>query len=541
MPPPETTTVAQKAAPTPVSQQSTPVSSPSTTARGGRFTQLKASLRGHDFATQVQMLSPEHGATPGATAIHQAAANGIQGYGSRLPHADKIQRSFGGFDVSNVQTHAGAHANAATAAMGADAYATGNHVVLGQGGQDLHTVAHEAAHVVQQRHGVSLSGGVGTAGDPYERHADAVADLVVQGKSAEGLLGQMAGGGSGQAADGIQTSACDEPPSALAAPTSTSVANLQCKEGGDSPPDRNGEELDFFSTFAAAHKLSAEDRQRLEVETGARMGIAFTKYTDACNSHIAAMRSAATRNRDIFLVIADVALALLAPGGGKALAGLVNSLPVSSPTTLYALALPIMDNASTIVGAAFTGGKRAAGMAFENAQKRPRDEDFIQTLKQDFSVVLQDARGRFAAMRDPELAVLCAAFDARVVTEQAYSAQIGNLLAAFKNEIEPIGKTEKYQVGTLETDPVYTSQRGVVAVTLDGGAPVLVGVQLTYDAETKADRKTQRLKFRGFVDPRLRDMAVEAASRTQSAGIQVLSPGRVEALPKLPETPVARL
>jgi hypothetical protein len=158
--------------------------------------QLKASLRGHDFATQVQMLSPEHGAIPGATAIHQAAAKGIQGSGSRLPHGDKIQRSFGGFDLSNVQTHAGAHANAAAAAMGADAYATGNHVVLGQGGQDLHTVAHEAAHVVQQRHGVSLSGAVGTAGDPYEQHADAVADRVVQGKSAEGLLGQMAGGAS---------------------------------------------------------------------------------------------------------------------------------------------------------------------------------------------------------------------------------------------------------------------------------------------------------------------------------------------------------
>jgi hypothetical protein len=35
--------------------------------------------------------------------------------------------------------------------------------------------------------------GVGAAADPYEQHADAVADRVVQGKSAEDLLGQMAG------------------------------------------------------------------------------------------------------------------------------------------------------------------------------------------------------------------------------------------------------------------------------------------------------------------------------------------------------------
>jgi hypothetical protein len=46
---------------------------------------------------------------------------------------------------------------------------------------------------------VQLSSGVGQAGDAYERHADAVADLVVQGKSAAGLLDEMAGGGGGAA------------------------------------------------------------------------------------------------------------------------------------------------------------------------------------------------------------------------------------------------------------------------------------------------------------------------------------------------------
>ena len=47
---------------------------------------------------------------------------------------------------------------------------------------------------MQQRAGVSLKGGVGQVGDRYEQHADQVADLVVQGKSAAGLLDQMAGG-----------------------------------------------------------------------------------------------------------------------------------------------------------------------------------------------------------------------------------------------------------------------------------------------------------------------------------------------------------
>ena len=53
---------------------------------------------------------------------------------------------------------------------------------------------------MQQRGGVQLKGGVGEAGDAYEQHADAVADTVVQGKSAEGLLDQMAGGGASSSA-----------------------------------------------------------------------------------------------------------------------------------------------------------------------------------------------------------------------------------------------------------------------------------------------------------------------------------------------------
>lgn len=129
----------------------------------------------------------------GSTAVHQAAAEGIATPSSALPYGDVIQKSFGRHDVSTVQAHAGRDAAATAGAMGADAYATGNHVVLGRG-TDLFTVAHEAAHVVQQRGGVQCKGGVGEQGDSYERHADEVASLVVQGKSAESLLDPFAGG-----------------------------------------------------------------------------------------------------------------------------------------------------------------------------------------------------------------------------------------------------------------------------------------------------------------------------------------------------------
>jgi hypothetical protein len=131
----------------------------------------------------------------GEATVHAAAARGLATSSSALPHAETIQRSFGRHDISSVQAHTGPEAAASARDMGADAYATGDHVVLGKG-NDLATVAHEAAHVVQQRGGVQLKGGVGQEGDPYERHADEVAERVVQGKSAEGLLDQHAGGGA---------------------------------------------------------------------------------------------------------------------------------------------------------------------------------------------------------------------------------------------------------------------------------------------------------------------------------------------------------
>lgn len=132
----------------------------------------------------------------GADTVLRAAERGINGNGVRLPHLDAIQRSFGHHDVSSIRAHLGAEAAAASHSIGASAYATGEAVVFG-GAPNLRTAAHEAAHVVQQRRGVNLPGGVGQQGDSYEQQADAVAARVVQGHSAESLLDQHSGSTTG--------------------------------------------------------------------------------------------------------------------------------------------------------------------------------------------------------------------------------------------------------------------------------------------------------------------------------------------------------
>ena len=126
-------------------------------------------------------------------AVAQIAQCGVEGGGNPLPHLDKIQASFAHHDVTSVQAHHGPAASDAADALGAKAYATGSSVAFSEP-SDLHTAAHEAAHVVQQRGGVQLKGGIDQPGDAYERHADAVADAVVAGKSAAPLLDQVPGG-----------------------------------------------------------------------------------------------------------------------------------------------------------------------------------------------------------------------------------------------------------------------------------------------------------------------------------------------------------
>jgi hypothetical protein len=133
--------------------------------------------------------------------VQETAAQGVAGAGGPLPHADAIQGLFGRHDIRGVEAHVGGDAATASRAIGAEAYATGHHVAFASQ-PSLHTAAHEAAHVVQQRSGVQLKGGVGESGDAHEQHANAVADAVVHGRSAEAMLDQYASGSASGGAEG---------------------------------------------------------------------------------------------------------------------------------------------------------------------------------------------------------------------------------------------------------------------------------------------------------------------------------------------------
>jgi hypothetical protein len=158
----------------------------------------------------VQRKGTASGAGDPNTDVQSAAERGIEGTGSQLPFLPQLQQSFGSrHDLSDVKAHVGGPASQANTAIGAQAYATGTHVAF-KSEPSLHLAAHEAAHVVQQRGGVSLKSGVGEVGDKYEQHADAVADRVVKGESAASLLDEMAPSSSGGGGRAVQRFGTDE-------------------------------------------------------------------------------------------------------------------------------------------------------------------------------------------------------------------------------------------------------------------------------------------------------------------------------------------
>lgn len=92
-----------------------------------------------------------------------------------------------GSDFSDVRVHTDSAAKASAAEVGARAYTSGNHVVIGEGGGDKHTLAHELTHVIQQRQGPVSGTDTGSGlrvsdpADRFEREAEANARQVMSG------------------------------------------------------------------------------------------------------------------------------------------------------------------------------------------------------------------------------------------------------------------------------------------------------------------------------------------------------------------------
>ena len=90
-----------------------------------------------------------------------------------------------GHSFSNVRIHADGHAAGAAAALGANAFTVGDHVLLGahQAGDDRRLLAHELTHVAQQRNGGPPLAAISDPSDAAEREASSIAAAVIGGEA----------------------------------------------------------------------------------------------------------------------------------------------------------------------------------------------------------------------------------------------------------------------------------------------------------------------------------------------------------------------
>ncbi|MFI6151609.1 DUF4157 domain-containing protein [Kitasatospora sp. NPDC051170] len=111
-----------------------------------------------------------------------------------------------GADFGDVRVHDDSTAQRSAAEVGARAYTSGSHVVIGAGGADKHTLAHELTHVIQQRQGPVAGADNGSGlrvsdpGDSFERAAEANATRVMAGPAPVQRVAEMIEDGHGHGA-----------------------------------------------------------------------------------------------------------------------------------------------------------------------------------------------------------------------------------------------------------------------------------------------------------------------------------------------------
>ncbi|MGV9940758.1 eCIS core domain-containing protein [Streptomyces sp. NPDC003401] len=125
-----------------------------------------------------------HGAPVQRSAVHDV----LRGAGTPLDTGTRTEMEARlGADFSDVRLHTDTVAQRSAAEIGARAYTSGSHVVIGEGGSDKHTLAHELTHVIQQRQGpvagTDDGGGlrVSDPSDRFEQAAEANARQVMAG------------------------------------------------------------------------------------------------------------------------------------------------------------------------------------------------------------------------------------------------------------------------------------------------------------------------------------------------------------------------
>ncbi|MBW7885460.1 MAG: DUF4157 domain-containing protein, partial [Caldilineaceae bacterium] len=140
--------------------------------------------KGAGPASAVQAAEPAAGISPAVESVLHSPGHRLDGQ-TRA----RMEQRFG-HDFGQVRIHTGTQAAASARAVQAQAFTVGHDIVFGERRYDpgssngMRLLAHELAHVVQQRDAMFPTGGLTVASDHWEHEADTAAQAAVSGRPA---------------------------------------------------------------------------------------------------------------------------------------------------------------------------------------------------------------------------------------------------------------------------------------------------------------------------------------------------------------------
>ncbi|MFJ9429320.1 DUF4157 domain-containing protein [Streptomyces sp. NPDC101490] len=198
---------------------------------------------GHQQSTRAEQPAVQR------SAVHDVLAGTGRPLGA--PLREEMEARLGA-DFADVRIHDNQAARASATEIGARAYTSGNNIVLGDGGSDNHTLAHELTHVIQQRQGpvtgIDQGNGlkVSDPSDRYEQEAESNAHRVMNNPAP------------------VQRDTSSTRPNTRDYVTTDETPAIQRKITLDHPKDpQNSRSLDSVTavqTFLSSHGISIVER-----------------------------------------------------------------------------------------------------------------------------------------------------------------------------------------------------------------------------------------------------------------------------------------
>lgn len=256
-------------------------------------------------------------------------------------------------------------------------------------------------------------------------------------------------------------------------------------------------------------KLTDSQKTLLIGEVGDRIGIAFSKFSEACNDKAAALRAAAKDSADFASLLIGIGLSFVMPGLGKGLAaGISKLVPVDAPDLAYKAAIKGIDNADKIVGKVIGMAKDATVKEVERVLRRTEAENFLEEMKQAMSVTAQKVRmdliNRADTIAPEEIYGLLANYDAGIATKEAYLKKISSLVDSYQKEVAPIG----------DVDITWLGQGGSIshkkmAYWIEGPAKTYLAIlKKSEHSMASLSGAKPRYEFVNWVYPKMMDMAI---------------------------------